>query len=159
MADPSPAAPSGAAGTIALQKCQPCGKSTCSFSADVRQFNCQTDVTSSIYLIYPSQGNPSYETHRLIVDLPVSNCDPKADSNVTSQFTKEMEVTETWSVDATIGVSYVGLQFSATVGWEKSVSQKVGQTVTMSIPPGRMVWRSPPFLSQHTILFFCFRAR
>jgi len=61
-----------------------------------------------------------------------------------------MDVTETWSVDATMGVSYVGLQFSATVGWEKSVSQKVGQTVTMSIPPGKMVWISPPFLSQHT---------
>ena len=60
-----------------------------------------------------------------------------------------MEVTESWSVDTTIGVSYAGLELSATVGWQKSVSRKVGQTVTMKIPPGQMVWS---FLIQHTCM-------
>jgi hypothetical protein len=49
-----------------------------------------------------------------------------------------MDVTETWSVDTTIGVSYLALDVSATVGWSKSVSRKAGQTVAMEIPPGRI---------------------
>jgi len=122
-ADPSPVASSAAApsqtasSVVNLQKCQPCGKTKCSFTAD---------------------GSPSYDTYNLVVGEPVSNCDSKSTSPVTSQFMKEMDVTETWSVDTTIGVSYVGLSLSATVGWSESSTRKAGQTVTMTIPPGKM---------------------
>src|SRR5258708_380258 len=88
----------------------------------------------------PSQGSPLGDTYRLVVGKPVSNCGTGNTETVTSQYTTEMEVTESWSVDTSIGVSYVGLSVQAGVGWSNSASVKASQQVSMSIRPGKTVF-------------------
>ena len=89
----------------------------------------------------PSQGRAIDDTYLLVVGKPVSNCGARNNETVTSQYTTEMEVSETWSVDATIGVAYVGLN----AGWSKATSVRASQQVSMSILPGKMVFNSPFF--------------
>ena len=86
----------------------------------------------------PFQGPSSSDTYLLVVGKPVSNCAARNNETVTSQYTTEMEVTETWSIDASIGVAYVG--FSA--GRSHTSSVRASQQVSMSISPGKMVFTS-----------------
>src|SRR6266704_2618244 len=90
----------------------------------------------------PPQEQPLGDTYLLVVGKPVSNCGARNNETVTSQYTTEMEVTETWSVDTSIGVSLVGLSVQAGAGWSKSASVRASQQVSMSIPPGKMVFTS-----------------
>jgi len=60
-----------------------------------------------------------------------------------------MEVTETWSVDTSIGVAYVGLSVQAGVGWSNSASVKASQQVSMSIRPGKTVFIPLLFYNQN----------
>ena len=144
---------SNAQALVSLQKCSPCGKSLCSFSPQVSQFRFKTTISDNVS---SPQESPSRDTYSLVIGKPVSNCDDETNQTVTSKYTHEMEVMETWSVDSSIGVSFAGLSVMGGVGWSKSAGVKASQQVSFSIPPGKMVCTLLSFLNQNARLILLF---
>src|SRR5258707_15408643 len=103
----------------------------------------------------PSQESPSRGTYVLVIGKPVSNCHDKTNQTVTTKYTNEVLVTETWSVDFSIGVSFLGLSVTGGAGWSKSTGVKASQQVSFSIPPGQMVYTFP-FSNKMPVSFFLF---
>ncbi len=75
----------------------------------------------------------------LIVGDAVSNCDRANDQSVVVSYQREIQISESWSVDNTIGISFSGLHLPTSRGWSSSATQRAGQAITISIPPGRVV--------------------
>jgi len=69
-----------------------------------------------------------------------------------------MLVTDTWTIDSSIGVSFAGLSVLGGTSWSKSAGVKASQEVTFSIPPGKMVCALPTFLNQNALLMFLCQA-
>ncbi|EDR09533.1 uncharacterized protein LACBIDRAFT_293809, partial [Laccaria bicolor S238N-H82] len=98
-----------------LQECAPgCGKSQCVFS--------------NLPLTYP-----------IIVGTPVENCDPNSNATISSAIGGSVQITNTWSVNSSLGVGFGVLSLHVEGSYSYSKTITYSQTITIQILPGQMV--------------------
>jgi hypothetical protein len=118
-----------------LEKCAPCGKSSCAFIPEVCLLIFFLDLN-----IYPNgQGTPSSDVYSLVIGNPVANCQKGNNQSVKTRYTAAMEIQETWSFDRSLGLAINGLNVGGSSGWSKSRTIKAEQEVELTVIPGQLV--------------------
>jgi len=121
---------------------------------------CQIISNDNQCFPFPPQGSPSYDTYNLIVGEAVSNCQKENNQSITVTFSREIQISESWSVDTTIGSSFSALNVHSSGNWSSSPSLRASQALILTIPPGNVVC-TPTFLNEdtHIYLLFLFSGR
>jgi hypothetical protein len=135
VTEAQPAATSGQSSALKLQECASgCGKSQCAFSNLVSVF-----LFWKRELLISPQSHADPVTYPVIVGTPVENCDPNSNATITSAIGGSVQITDTWSVTTSLGVSFKGLSLSVQGSYSSSKALTYSQTITIPIPPGQMV--------------------
>ncbi len=122
-----------------LEKCAPCGKSSCTFTSQVRLLSFFFGVGHVTYIYSNGQGTSSSDVYSLVIGNPVANCQKGNNQSVKTRYTAAMEIQETWSFDRSLGLAIRGLDVGGGSGWSKSRTITASQEVELTVIPGQLV--------------------
>ena len=78
-------------------------------------------------------------TFSLAVGTPVTNCAGDGVSSIKSTIGGQITIGETWSFDASVGFSFMGLNIQGSPSFSRSKSISWSQSVEIEVKPGQMV--------------------
>ena len=115
-----------------MEDCQPCGSSKCTSKT-------VTPKIPALVTADEMQGGLSDMTFDLIVGNVVTNCNGGNES-LQSQTSGSISLTDTWSIEADIGIEFEKLLELGVIGdWSESQQTTFSQAITITVDPGQQV--------------------